>query len=196
MEEARWLLPFTYGVDMRAIDLVINLAENAGALLVPVSLVYERHAPQSRGARLEHIQQSKDFLEAVQWKANRYHVAVERYEVFTADLMQSIPLLVADLHCDTIVLVTMQNREVFLQTYEFKQLLESPPAALVIIRLSAPSEDTQLQALRTRFLSWLRGIGRFGSMNADDSRGRQQVPEEDGPSWIRREGYSSRRSSW
>ena len=34
----RWLLPFTHGVDMRAIDYLVSLAENNGATLIPVSL--------------------------------------------------------------------------------------------------------------------------------------------------------------
>lgn len=58
-------LPFTFGVDMGGIDCAVSLAESAGATLVPVSLI---PAPPE-GARLELIQQSKDFLEAVQNKA-------------------------------------------------------------------------------------------------------------------------------
>jgi hypothetical protein len=60
----RWLLPFTYGVDMRAIDYLVSLAENNGATLIPVSLISVPNHSRSGGARLEHIQQSKDFLEA------------------------------------------------------------------------------------------------------------------------------------
>jgi CheY-like chemotaxis protein len=86
MKTPRWLLPFMHGVDMRAIEYTVRLAESAGATLIPVSLIT---APP-KGARLEHLQQSKDFLEAVQHKAARYLVPVERYEVFTADAQQSI----------------------------------------------------------------------------------------------------------
>jgi hypothetical protein len=43
MEEARWLLPFTFGVDMKAIDLAIDLAAYAGAMLIAVSLISEPH---------------------------------------------------------------------------------------------------------------------------------------------------------
>ena len=79
---SRWLLPFTYGVDMRAIDYLVSLAENNGATLIPVSLVSVPKDSRSGGARLEHIQQSKDFLEAVKYKSARLQVPVERYEVF------------------------------------------------------------------------------------------------------------------
>ena len=69
MYAPRWLLPFTYGVDMRAIDAVVRFAQSAGATLVPVSLILVPHERRAREARLEHIQQSKGFLEAVQHKA-------------------------------------------------------------------------------------------------------------------------------
>src|SRR5260370_774174 len=72
MKTPRWLLPFTHGVDTAAIEYAVRLAESAGATLVPVSLI---SAPP-KGARLEHIQQSKDFLEAVQHKAERFQVPV------------------------------------------------------------------------------------------------------------------------
>lgn len=62
MESRRWLFPFTHGVDMRAIDTVVRLAGDEGATLVAVSLVAVPPGRWSQGARLEHIQQSKDFL--------------------------------------------------------------------------------------------------------------------------------------
>lgn len=96
MKTSRWLLPFTHGVDMRSIDDAVRLAESAGATLVPVSLI----SSPPTGARLEHLQQSKDFLEAVQHKAERFQVPLERYEVFTADVQQSITTLVHDTRCN------------------------------------------------------------------------------------------------
>jgi len=134
MNAPRWLLPFTHGVDMGAIDSVVRFAQSAGATLVPVTLIAVPHERRSRGVRLEHIQQSKDFLEAVQFKAARLEVPVERYEVFTGDVLQSIALLVQDLRCDSIVLVTGEQREMLLHASELKRLLMEPPAALVLMR--------------------------------------------------------------
>src|SRR5205807_6572968 len=96
---------------------------------------------RSGGARLEHIQQSKDFLEAVKYKAARFQVPVERYEVFTSDAIQSITMLIHDLHCDGIVMVAIEQKEVFLLNHELKQLLMEPPASLVLIRLPARSQE-------------------------------------------------------
>src|SRR5579863_2624134 len=130
MKTSRWLLPFTHGVDMRSIEYATRLAESAGATLVPVSLI----SSPPKGARLEHIQQSKDFLEAVQHNAERLQIPVERYEVFTTDALQSITALVHDLHCDGIILVTSGEYTRLLQDEEVKHLLIEPPAALVLIR--------------------------------------------------------------
>src|SRR5438067_3265471 len=109
MKTTRLLLPFTYGVNMDAIEHAVLLAKGCSATLVPVSLIYIPEGPpvqgrapclgdryptlrfargqayRARGARLEHIQQSKDFLEATKYKAMRYGVPIERFEVFTSD---------------------------------------------------------------------------------------------------------------
>jgi universal stress protein family protein len=161
MMNPRWLLPFTHGVDMRAIDYLVSLAENNGATLISVSLVSVPNESRSGGARLEHIQQSKDFLEAVQYKAARLQVPLERYEVFTGDVIQSITMLVQDLHCDGIVMVAVERREVLLRTHELKQLLMEPPTSLVLIRLPAHPQRAQAFYLGTGFLSWLRRLWRY-----------------------------------
>ena len=89
----RLLLPFTHGVNMYAIEQAILLAKSLEATLIPLSVIHVPQEGRSRGARLEHIQQSKDFLEAVKYKAARYGVPVERFEVFTADIVQSINIV-------------------------------------------------------------------------------------------------------
>jgi len=143
---------------MRAIDYLVSLAGNNGATLIPVSLVSVPNESRSRGARLEHIQQSKDFLEAVKFKAARLQVPVERYEVFTSDAIQSITMLVHDLHCDGIVLVAIEHKEILLHALELKQLLTEPPASLVLIRLPADSQKARAFHLGASLLSLLRRL--------------------------------------
>ena len=178
MNAPRWLLPFTHGVDMGAIDSVVRFAQSAGATLVPVSLIVVPHERGSRGARLEHIQQSKDFLEAVQFKAARLQVPVERYEVFTGDLLRSIALLVQDLHCDSVVLVTAEKQDILLRASELKGLLMEPPASLMLMRLPARSGRTQTPI--NRFLPWLRRL--WG--HRDDARPMPDAPGVEEPGWI------------
>lgn len=185
MNAPRWLLPFTHGVDMCAIDSVVRFAGSARATLVPVSLVSVADERRSRGARLEHIQQSKDFLEAVQFKAARLHVPVERYEVFTSDVLQSIALLVHDLGCDSIFLVTTGKEDVLLHAHELKRLLEDPPASLVLMRLPAQTESAQARHLVTRFLSWPWRL--WGQQ--DEARPMQDALAVEEPSWVRTEEH-------
>jgi hypothetical protein len=155
MNTLRWLLPFTWGVDMQAIDYAIRLAENGGATLVAVSLVTGPDKLQMRGARLEHIQQSKDFLEAVKWKAARLQVPLECYEVFTPNVLGSIKTLVYDLHCDSMILVSRGKQDALLRVHELKRLLIEPPAPLMLLRLVKSQEQPHLQA---QLLLWLRQL--------------------------------------
>jgi hypothetical protein len=183
MTTLRWLLPFTWGVDLAALDSVVHLAQSGGVSLVTVSLVSVPDRPGGRGARLEHIQQSKDFLEAVQFKAARLEVPVERYEVFTGDVLQSIALLVQDLRCDSIVLVTSEKQEMLLRASELKRLLMEPPSSLVLMRLPARSGRTQTPQVVSRFLPWLRGLWGY----RDDAQHMQDAPGVEEPTWNRME---------
>lgn len=176
MSTRRWLLPFTYGVDMQAIDAVVSLAESGGTTLVALSLVSVPEARRSRGARLEDIQQSKDFLEAVKWKASRNQVPVEYHEVFTDDVPGSIAALVHELSCDSIILVGGRKHEALLHTHELKHLLTEPPASFILLRLPTPPERPHLGAL---LLSWLRR----GLRREYEFRLVQEEPEVEGPDW-------------
>jgi hypothetical protein len=156
MKERRWLLPFTFGVNVRAIDLVIRLAKECDATLVAASLIVVPEILREQGPRLEYIQQSKDFLEVVHWKAARYGVSVELHEVWTADIHERIKRLVLGLHCNSIVLVTDDKVGVLLDTDEVANLLMGTIAAsLVLVRMPEPKQSA-IARLNTRFFSWIR----------------------------------------
>src|SRR6185312_8373557 len=106
----RLLLPFTHGVDIFAIEQAILLAKSLDATLIPLSLIRAPQERRVRGARLEHIQQSKDFLEAVKYKAARYGVDVQRFEVFTADIAQGINIVAKEQQCEGILLFLGRNK--------------------------------------------------------------------------------------
>jgi CheY-like chemotaxis protein len=183
MKTPRWLLPFSHAVDMRAIECVVHMAESAGATLVAVSLI---SAPP-KGARLEHIQQSQDFLEAVRHKAERFEVPLERYEAFTADVQQSLTTLVYERRCDGIVLVTGGEHSRLLRVEEVKHLLIQPPAALVLMRLSAPEGMTPALSLSARFFAWWRGL--LGRQDAAGQAREKEAPTVEEPLWIRTEQH-------
>jgi len=157
MKTVRMLLPFTHGVDLCAIEHAIQLAKSWSATLVVLSVISVPQERSSRGARLEHIQQSKDFLEAVKQKAARHHVTVERYEVFTSDIYQSIAMLTRELHCESIVVFVAGQKGVLLHASEIKQLIEGEIAQILMVRLE-PNKSGSMRHLLEKTLSpWLRG---------------------------------------
>jgi len=105
---------------MSAIEAAVMLAVSYRATLVPLSLIL---VPRTRekGARLEQVQQSKDFLEAVRFKALQRGVSLERFEVFTSNVFQSIAVLIQQLGCDGIVLVLRGRNGSLLDTETIEQ---------------------------------------------------------------------------
>lgn len=152
MKSPLWLFPFTSGGDMSAIDSVMCLAESAEATLVPVSLLSQPSDSQRQGARLEHLQQSKDFMEAVQYKAARSQVPLQHYEVITVDVLHSIKTLAHEMRCNGIVLVISGGKSQLLRDDELRHLLFNPPASLLLLRLPMPAETGAVPRLWARFL--------------------------------------------
>lgn len=155
--EKRLLLPFTHGVDIRAIEYAIRLAKNLDATLVPLALIHVPEGRRAKGARLEYIQQSKDFLEAVKHKAARYNVAVERFEVFTPDVVQSINVVAIQKECGGMLLFVGGKHGVLLQAAEIKRLMETAACKLYVMRLQSNDSKSFARALRQRLSTWLAG---------------------------------------
>ncbi len=149
----RWFLPFTSGVDLQAITSALRLADAAGATLVAVSFIA---TPEGRGARLESIQQSKDFLEAIRYKARRLSIPLECYEVYTGDVLASMTTQIHTLACDSLMLTSRGEEAVLLRKQEMQRLVVSPPASLVLQRFPSPTVPGSQSGLRTRLLSWVR----------------------------------------
>lgn len=157
MKTTRLLLPFTHGVDVYAIDSALRLAKGCEAILVPLALIYVPEDGRAKGARLEHIQQSKDFLEVVKHKAARYSVPLERLEVYTSDVAQSIRVIASEMECEGILLFVGGKRGVLLSAREMKHLMEDFPCKLYVLRLETDGGRSLKRLLRERFSHWLHG---------------------------------------
>ena len=140
---------------MDTIEAAVLLAASHHATLVPLSLILTPQA-RGKGARLEHIQQSKDFLEAVQHKAFRHHVPLERFEVFTGDSVQSIVVLVDQLGCDGILLALRGRNGSLLDAGMIEQLMATRCCTLYLIYLPA-RESSWIARLRERISHWRPG---------------------------------------
>jgi hypothetical protein len=137
MKTTRLLLPFTHGVDMDALEYGVLLARNHHATLVPLALLAVPEKRRSKGVRLEQVQQAKDFLEAVRHKAERHVVSVERFEVVTGDVVQSIAVLTQQVDCNGIILVVRGQDGVLLQADEIERLMEQVACTYYLIHLPA-----------------------------------------------------------
>jgi hypothetical protein len=157
MKTSCFLLPFVHGVDMCAIEQAILLAKGHEATLVPLALIHVPEERRAKGARLEHIQQSRDFLETIKHKAARYSVPIERLEVFTSDIVQSINLVASEMACEGILLFIGRKNGILLHINEIKRLLEMPTCKLYIMHLQTEERESFSQMLRHRFSNLLPG---------------------------------------
>lgn len=165
----RLLLPFMHGVEMDTIETAVLLAASHQATLVSLSLIA---APRGKGARLEYIQQSKDFLEAVRHKAIRHQVPLEHFEVLTGNMVQSMLALVDQLGCHGILLVLRGRNGSLLSTEMIGELMAMRPCPLYLIYLPS-KEFSWVSRLRERFSHWWPTHHQV----ADEQVQRQPTPE-------------------
>ncbi|HZU68639.1 MAG TPA: universal stress protein [Ktedonobacteraceae bacterium] len=154
------LLPFTHGIDSFAVEQAIRLAKSLGATLISLSIIF---VPQERcpgGARLEHIQQSKDFLEMAKYRAARIGVPLKCFEVFTSDVVESINIVAREQGCEGILLFVQDRRGVLLHADEIKHLMERATCKLYIMRLQFDDKDTPVRSFRERLSHLLSQRGR------------------------------------
>jgi hypothetical protein len=134
MKRRRLLLPFTHGVSMSAIEQAVRFAKREHATLLPLSLLPEDRE-MSRRLRWEHIQQSKDFLEAVRHKAERHGVPVELFEVHTEHPAQTINEFAHQHHVSGVLVFVREGKGVLLSSNQINHLLEKATPRLFIMTL-------------------------------------------------------------
>ncbi len=115
------LLPFSHGIDNAAIEQAVTLASEHAATLVPLSLMCV--SGRQNRVRLDHIQQSKDFLTLVQQKAARAGVAVKTMEKATCEEIQTIQQVAVELQCTGILLFARQQKGVLLSSATIGRLM-------------------------------------------------------------------------
>jgi hypothetical protein len=133
VKQRRVLLPFTHGVNMNAIEQAVRFAKHEHAILVALSLLPEHEL--SRRLRWEHIQQSKDFLEAVRHKAARHDVPVEPFEVHTEHPVQTINEFAHEHHVSGALVFVHEGKGVLLSSNQINHLLERATPRLFIVTL-------------------------------------------------------------
>jgi hypothetical protein len=137
MESSRLLFPFTHGVDTQALGYAVQFAASRGATLVALSLIAVPESRHARGAsaRLEHIQQSQDFLSVVRQKAACHVVELETYEVYTCDVVGAIVEAMRLHHCAGTLLFMRAGEGVFLQRAVIKQVMREVTSTHSVVHL-------------------------------------------------------------
>ena len=137
MKPTRFLFPFTHGMQTRAVEQAILLAKSRNATLVPASFIHIEKTPQARGPRLEAVQQSKDFLEAVSCRAKKKAVPVEPLEVLTSDVVTSIETLAKERDCEGVLLFLHGQEGLLLDAKDVRQVIEHCPHKLFVFQLAS-----------------------------------------------------------
>jgi hypothetical protein len=152
--ENRWLLPFTTGVDMQAFDAALGLVQKGNATLVALSLIAVPTEKRSRGVRLEYIQQSQDFLETIKYRAARLSIPIERHEVYTENVLESLETLPHKLGCEGTILVSRGEQTLLLNRQEMQHMLAEVPVPLMLIHFSGQAGTNWFSHIKTLFVSW------------------------------------------
>ena len=130
-----FLLPVTHGIDGPAITNALSLAQSSGATLILFSLLRPRGRADRQIVRWENIQQSNDFLEYTQHKADRLGIPINRVELRTQHPVRSIRAFAREMDCEGIFIFVRNGSGVLLGTLEIKQLLEDRHFPLYITNL-------------------------------------------------------------
>lgn len=142
MRMTRLLLPFTHGVDAKAIDHVLYFAKTSHATLIALALIPATQ-PNGDDVRLERIQQARDFLETIATKAEVAQVLVELRECFTCDLSECIASSVQEANCEGIVMLSDTTKTYFLNEDEAQALQQYSPCSLYRLSMLQKKKVTQ-----------------------------------------------------
>ena len=153
MRMIRLLLPFSHGVDARAIDHVLFFAKASHATLVALALIPAAQ-PDGEDVRLERIQQARDFLETIATKAEAAQLNVERHECFTANILECIESYVQEANCEGIVMLSDAHKTYFLSEDEAQLLQQNSPCSLYRLSMIQKKKASAQQQPLSHLWSW------------------------------------------
>jgi len=129
----RLLLPFTHGVDGKAIDHVLLFAKGADTIIITLALIPV--IPKTEEVRPERIQQAKDFLEMIYAKSINYGVLLEKYEIFANNILETTLASVSTMDCQGIILLFEGEEAKFLHTNEANYIRQHTTHSLYILQM-------------------------------------------------------------
>ena len=139
MKSARLLLPFVHGMNIEALEQAILLAKDSKATLVPASIIRLTKNQQGSGPRLEDVEQSQDFLEAIHYRVQKNNLPIEQVEVVTSDIAQCIDTLVRKLECDGIMFFMRGKDALLLDSDDMRRVMQTAPGRFYLFHLEPRS---------------------------------------------------------
>ena len=121
----RLLLPFTHGIDEKAIDNVLRFAKASNVTLVALALISAPDQSYREQLRPERLEKATDFLETIAAQAGMYNVTVEQHEAYTLDIASSIRSTLQETECQGILLVIKEQESCLLQASEVSQIQQT-----------------------------------------------------------------------
>lgn len=111
----RLLLPFTHGIDEKAIDNVLRFAKASDVTLVALALMSAPDQSYREQLRPEHVEQATDFLETIAARATMYGITVEQHEAFTLDVPGTILATLRETESQGILLIIKEQTACLLE---------------------------------------------------------------------------------
>jgi hypothetical protein len=152
MKTTRLLLPFTHGIDIQALEVAVRFAHSYNATLVPLALLHVPEKKRSCNIRLDIQQQAQDFLETVYYKALKYGVATDRYEIVTHNVIEQIVTSNLSKECTGVLLFVRNGKGLLMQTHEIQTMIDRRGAPLYLVHLPLKERNHLAKKIVQRLL--------------------------------------------
>ena len=144
MQEKRILLPFTGGVDSKALHSVLRFVSASDATLVALILIPLSIHQQPDEVRLECLQQATDLLELLKTYATLHNISLEFHKIFTYNVNESVTEALQQYQCEKALLFYEEEKLHFLHATEAKQLrISLQPAQIVLVQALTQKKAAQ-----------------------------------------------------
>ncbi len=144
----RLLLPFTHGIDEKAIDNVLRFAKASNVTLVALALMSAPDQSYREQLRPEHIEQATDFLETIAARATMYGITVEQHEAFTLDVPNTILATLKETESQGILLIMKEQTACLLAPEAVTQLQQNLSINFYNLYIPAQKKARKKSALR------------------------------------------------
>ena len=144
----RLLLPFTHGIDEKAIDNVLRFAKASDVTLVALALMSAPDQSYREQLRPEHVEQATDFLETIAARATMYGITVEQHEAFTLDVPNTILATLKETESQGILLIMKEQIACLLAPEVVAQLQQNLSINFYNLYIPAQKKARKKSALR------------------------------------------------